>query len=54
MMNEAQARRLAALLTEQQKQDITLLARVLRTDTGRGRDHGRRRAGTYERAEQRY
>lgn len=50
MLSEQQARRLAELLTEQQKQDITLLARVLRTDTGWGRDHGRRRAGKYVRA----
>lgn len=35
MLNETSARRLAGLMTEQQKQDITLLAWVLRTDTGR-------------------
>lgn len=48
MLNEQQARQLAGMLTEQQKQDITLLARVLETDTDRGRDHGRRRAGKHE------
>lgn len=32
MLSEAGAWRLAKLLTEQQKQDITLLAWVLRTD----------------------
>lgn len=36
MLSEAGARRLAGLLTEQQKRDIALLARVLR-NPGRGR-----------------
>lgn len=51
MMTEEQARRLAGMLTEQQKQDITLLARVLRWDLGQGKNNGRRRTGKYERVE---
>ena len=50
MLNESQARKLADMLTEQQKQDITLLARVLWTDPGRGESDGQRRAEDYERA----
>ena len=38
-MDERSARRLAALLTERQKQDITLLARVLEGDRGREANH---------------
>lgn len=50
MLNEGQARRLAALMTEQQKQDIALLARVLTSTPGRSAADGRRRAETNERA----
>lgn len=35
MLSETSARRLAGLMTERQKQDITLLALVLRTDPRR-------------------
>ena len=44
MLSETSARRLAGLMTERQKQDITLLALVLRTDHGGRTDSGRRRA----------
>lgn len=50
MLDEAQARKLAAMLTKQQKQDIALLARVLRTDPGRGQEQRPEEGRTYERA----
>lgn len=49
-MSEIQARRLAAMLTKQQRQDIALLARVLQGTPGRGQEQRPEEGRIYERA----
>lgn len=49
-MSETQARRLAAMLTQQQKQDIALLARILQGIPVRGSRPRPEESRDYERA----